>query len=314
MRYVDVKNDVAFRKIFGNEKKKIILISFLNAVLGLEGTDRIRKVTLLNPYQFPRIVNEKASIIDVKAIDGKGATFIVEMQVAEVDGFQKRVLYYQCKDYASQILVGDEYPKLRPVYFIGILDFNYFSGKNYLSKHLIVDGETGECVFKDMQFRFIELGKFKKDIGELENVIDQWTYFIKNALKIESVPADVVDEGLKEAYGEAERFRWTKNQYDAYIKAGIARQDRIGEITFAEKKGRKLAEAEKDKVIEEKDNEIAAKNNEIAVKDNEIVAKDNELKEERKKVKEAIKNAKLDKQKNEDLARQLAELQKQIKG
>ena len=66
MKFVDVKNDIAFRKIFGNEKKKVILISFLNAVLGLEGIDRIKDVTLLNPFQLPRLKGEKASIIDVK--------------------------------------------------------------------------------------------------------------------------------------------------------------------------------------------------------------------------------------------------------
>ena len=75
MKFVDVKNDIAFRKIFGNEKKKVILISFLNAILGLEGKDKIKDVTLLNPFQLPRIKGEKSSIIDVKAIDHKGATY-----------------------------------------------------------------------------------------------------------------------------------------------------------------------------------------------------------------------------------------------
>ena len=89
MKFVDIKNDVAFRKIFGNEQKKIILISFLNAILGLEGADRIVDVTLIDPFQLPRIRGEKASIIDVRAKDQRGHSFIVEMQVAERDGFWK---------------------------------------------------------------------------------------------------------------------------------------------------------------------------------------------------------------------------------
>ena len=203
MTFVDVKNDVAFRKIFGNEKKKSILISFLNAVLGLEGQHRIEEVTLLNPFQLPRIAGEKSSIIDVKATDEKGFTFIVEMQVAEPAGFDKRVLYYASKDYSGQIKIGEEYPKLRPVYFIGVLDFKYFSGKNYLSSHLIVDEETGECVFKDLKFRFIELPKFKKKSHELVDIIDKWTFFIKNASKLDVIPSNTDDEGLKEAYEAA---------------------------------------------------------------------------------------------------------------
>ncbi len=81
MQFVDVKNDVAFRKIFGNKKKTQILISFLNAVLQLEGKRRIVAVKIENPYQFPRIAGEKASIIDVRATEDSGRQFVVEMQV-----------------------------------------------------------------------------------------------------------------------------------------------------------------------------------------------------------------------------------------
>lgn len=233
MKFVDVKNDIAFRKIFGNEQKKIILISFLNAVLGLEGEDRVADVTLLNPFQLPRIIGEKSSIIDVKAKDIKGSTFIVEMQVAEPAGFDKRVLYYTSRDYAGQINVGDEYPKLRPVYFIGVLDFNYFSGKNYLSSHLIVDEETGECVFKDMKFRFIELKKFNKKSHELESIVDKWTFFIKNADELEVMPDNVDDDGLREAYTAAAQHNWSKDEFDAYIYAGMRAQDEIGRVELA---------------------------------------------------------------------------------
>lgn len=230
MKFVDVKNDVAFRKIFGNENKKVILISFLNAVLGLEGQSRVKEVTLLNPFQLPRIAGEKSSIIDVRATDEKGATFIVEMQVAEPAGFDKRVLYYTSKDYAAQINSGEDYPLLRPVYFIGVLNFNYFSGKNYLSSHLIIDEETGECNFKDLKFRFIELKKFNKEVNELKNIIDKWTFFIKNADELEVIPNNVDDEGLREAYEEAAQHNWSKEAYDAYIYSGIRDQDEKGRI------------------------------------------------------------------------------------
>lgn len=238
MKFVDVKNDIAFRKIFGNEKKKVILISFLNAVLGLEAKDRVKDVKLLNPFQLPRIAGEKSSIIDVKATDEKGSTFIVEMQVAEPAGFDKRVLYYTSKDYAGQIHIGDEYPKLRPVYFIGVLDFKYFSGKHYLSSHLIVDEETGECIFKDLQFRFIELPKFNKHTHELNNIIDQWVFFIKNADELEVMPDNTDDEGLKEAYEEAAQHNWTREEYDAYIYAGIREQDEKGRVELAAKRAK----------------------------------------------------------------------------
>ena len=249
MKFVDVKNDVAFRKIFGNEKKKVILISFLNAVLGLKGHDRIKDVTLLNPYQLPRIRGEKASIIDVKAIDNKGATFIIEMQVAEPEGLEQRILYYTSKDYAAQINSGDDYPLLRPVYFIGVLNFTYFSGTNYFSKHLIIDEETGECTFKDIQFRFIELTKFKKKADELVDIIDKWTFFIKNARKLEVIPSNIDDEGLREAYEAAAQHNWSKEEYDDYIYDGMREQDARGIISLAERRAAEKA-VEKDRETE----------------------------------------------------------------
>ncbi|MBL7813885.1 MAG: Rpn family recombination-promoting nuclease/putative transposase [Saprospiraceae bacterium] len=236
MTFVDVKNDVAFRKIFGNENKKIILISFLNAVLGLEGRDRIKEVTLLNPFQLPRLAGEKSSIIDVRATDEKGSTFIVEMQVAEPAGFDKRVLYYTSKDYAGQINSGDDYPLLRPVYFIGVLNFDYFLGEDYLSSHSIIDEATGENGFKDLKFRFIELKKFNKKTHELKNIIDKWTFFIKNAENLEVMPDNVDDEGLKEAYEEAAQHNWSREAYNAYIYSGIREQDEKGRVELAERR------------------------------------------------------------------------------
>ncbi len=86
MDFADVKNDIAFRKIFGNEHKKEILISFINAVLRLDDTNCIVDLEILNPYQPPRIAGLKGSIIDIKARDLNNNFYIVEMQVANKKG------------------------------------------------------------------------------------------------------------------------------------------------------------------------------------------------------------------------------------
>ena len=239
MNFVDVKNDVAFRKIFGSEKKKVIFISCLNAILGLDKQDKIKSITLVDPFQLPRIRREKASIIDVRATDLRGRSFIVEMQVAEKEGFGKRIQYYSCKEYASQIDKGDDYTLLNPVYFVGILNFKFFPTKNYFSKHLTVDEETGECTLGDIKFRFIELPKFKKKEQELTSIIDKWIYFIKKAEKLDVIPSNTDDEGLLAAYEEAKKHNWTKEEYDAYIYSGMREQDQKGEINAAEQRGTK---------------------------------------------------------------------------
>jgi predicted transposase/invertase (TIGR01784 family) len=238
MQFVDIKNDIAFRKIFGNKNKKITLISFLNAVMKLEGSSRIADVEVLNPYQLPIIKNLKASIIDVKAHDEKGNTFIVEMQVAEPDGLDKRLLYYASKDYSQQIESGELFTQLRPVIFIGIFNFYFTIGNKYLSHHAICDVEDGERIIKDMDFYFIELPKFEIQLAGLNNITDKWIFFIKESENLQVVPDNLDDEGLKEAYHDANKHSWGKEELEAYDYSVMREQDHRGKIIAAEKKGK----------------------------------------------------------------------------
>jgi predicted transposase/invertase (TIGR01784 family) len=231
MQFVDIKNDIAFRKIFGNEQKTAPLISFLNASLELEGNERVVSVSIANPYQFPRIAGEKASILDIRATDQAGRKFVVEMQVAEKNGFDKRVQYYLARDYSMQINRGEDYPLLNPAYFIGILDFPFSASKDYHTRHLILDKATNEHLLKDVQFSFIELPKFDLEINKLATPIDKWTYFIKHAEELTFIPDYANDDaGLKEAFIEADKHNWSKDDLIAYdnvsIWEGDQRQER----------------------------------------------------------------------------------------
>ena len=232
MQFVDIKNDIAFRKIFGNEKKKIILISFLNAIMKLEGENRIADVTIANPYQSPILPNFKATILDMRAKDLKGNTFIVEMQVVDVDGMDKRLLYYTSKEYSQQIESGEKYTELNPVIFIGIFDFPFSEG-DYLSNHAICNVKTGERVIKDMDFYFIELPKFKKQLHELNNVTDKWIYFIKEAENLDVIPDNIEDSGLQEAYLYANKNTWSMEELRAYDYQAMREQDERGRMSKA---------------------------------------------------------------------------------
>ncbi len=241
MKFVDVKNDVAFHKIFGNANKTVTLISFLNAVLFLDGSNHVVSVTIENPYLFPPVPSGKTSILDVKATDQDGRKFIVELQVAEKDGFDKRVQYYVSRDYSTQINRGDDYPLLRPTYFIGILDFNFTQNPKYFSTHQTMDTETGENLLKDVKYFLIELQKFDKKETDLVTMVDKWTYFIKNAQNLEVIPSNVDDEGLKTAYSDADQQTWTKKERDAYDDFGIyltdIRQRELFLLNQGEQKG-----------------------------------------------------------------------------
>jgi len=238
MKFVDVKNDIAFRKIFGNENRKETLISFLNAILDFHGDQRISQVSILNPYQLPKLKGGKVTIIDVKATDQLGRTYIVEMQVGDLDGFEKRVLFYSSKSYSDQIKRADFYRKLRPVIFIGILDFEHTENKKYISRSQIRDVETGEQTIKDMEFNFIELPKFNLELHELKTLTEKWVYFIKNAENLEVVPDNINDEGLKSAYEEANVQTWTQEELDAYEYAFMREEDEKARLDKAKKDGK----------------------------------------------------------------------------
>ncbi|MFM9840606.1 MAG: Rpn family recombination-promoting nuclease/putative transposase [Cyclobacteriaceae bacterium] len=134
---------------------------------------------------------------------------------------------------------GVEYKKLKPVYFIGILEFEIGKNPNYFSRHKVLDIETKEQIIQDVEFNFIELPKFNKTIEQLETSIDQWTYFIKNAENLTIIPESVKDEGLKEAYFEADKQNWTKLELEDYLRASMREQDDLGRIDFAEKRAEK---------------------------------------------------------------------------
>jgi predicted transposase/invertase (TIGR01784 family) len=110
--FINPKTDFAFKKIFGSKKSKDILISFLNAILYKE-KEVILDVEILDPYQAPRIKGIKDSYLDVKATITGNKTVIIEMQVLNVLGFEKRILYNAAKAFSTQLSIGEDYTLLR---------------------------------------------------------------------------------------------------------------------------------------------------------------------------------------------------------
>ena len=213
MQFADPKNDLAFKKIFGNENHKNILISFLNSVLDFKDEKTIVDVSLVNPYQVPRIPELKETILDIEATNKNNDTFIVEMQKKDLGDFTKRSLYYTSKAYISQLPKGNDYTMLKKVYFIGILNFNIFENKSYISRHLIINQETNKQDLDDFEFSFIELPKFDKKLEELSNVLDKWIYFIKNASNLTMIPAQYESpKEFKEAFNIAMQTTWDKKE------------------------------------------------------------------------------------------------------
>ncbi|MBF0318091.1 MAG: Rpn family recombination-promoting nuclease/putative transposase, partial [Nitrospirae bacterium] len=185
-------------------------------------------ITILNPWQAPEIPDLKETILDIRAVDKRKVTFIVEIQVQKRMGFQKRVLYYTSKAYVDQLDKGEDYSNLKQVIFIGIVDFNIFEGSDYLTRHRILNTATLKQELKDLEFSFIELPKFTKNENEIENVIDKWIYFIKNASSLKLIPASANFDEIKEAYEIATEMLWDKQELKVYEYWQIRSQDEMG--------------------------------------------------------------------------------------
>jgi predicted transposase/invertase (TIGR01784 family) len=222
-KFLDPKNDVAFKKIFGSEKNKDILIHFLNDMITFKGCGHIKDVTFLKTIQDPATAAHKTSVVDILCKDEKGNTYIVEMQVAKEKGFEKRAQYYASKAYISQAHAGGAYQDLKEVIFLAISDFTIFPDKNgYKSDHVILDRDSHENDLKDFSFTFIELPKFNKDIENLSNVMDKWSYFFKHAAETSEKDLDKIvgqDDIIERAYEELNRFSWNQEELLTYDQA-----------------------------------------------------------------------------------------------
>lgn len=227
MKFLDPKNDYAFKQIFGNELKKDILINFLNNILGYEGDQIITDVTLLNPRQAPHIVGAKETILDVRCHDQGGAEYIVEMQVVDQKDFDKRILYYASKAYSQQLDKSKRYYELKPVIFLAILNFEFTENHKSISTHQIYDVETREHLLTDFQFTFVELPKFVKKEHELQTVTDKWVYFLKHADELEAVPSVIHEEAIKEAFEVVNRIHWSQEELDYYDRRAIEAVDEV---------------------------------------------------------------------------------------
>jgi len=253
MKFADPKSNIAFKKVFGNENKKEILISFLNAILDLKKEKEIVDIKILNPYQAPKIEMLKETMLNVRAKDRRGITFIVEMQVEKQAYFDKRSIYYTSKAYVNQIERGEDYPKLNQVIFIGILNFNIFESKNYITRHLILNTETYKQELKDIEFTFIELPKFKKKEKEIKTIVEKWIYFLKNAGELKIIPAKLKKpKEILEAFKIVEVYNWSKRELEVYeywsLKEGgreeTLKKEREEGIKEGLEKGAKLKEIE----------------------------------------------------------------------
>jgi predicted transposase/invertase (TIGR01784 family) len=240
MRFLDVKTDYAFKKVFGSENSKYSLISFLNSIIYKNRDTKILDLTIVDPYNIPMLEGMKDTYVDVKAKLDNNTTVIIEMQVLNHQGLEKRILYNATKTYSIQLSKNEDYHLLEPVIGLTILDFNMFKDSNkVISSFRLLEQEDYRKYSDDIELIFVELPKFDKEIDELEDITDQWIYFVKNSGSLEYKPDSFNDEvqnaldtanqaGMSEEELEIQRKRKEfiyiqKNSIELAIEEGIER-------------------------------------------------------------------------------------------
>ena len=255
-RYLDPRNDIAFKKIFGSEQNKDVLIHFLNDILGKQGKEQIEQLTFLNTTQPPAIAAQKRSILDVLCTDAQGIMFIVEMQVAKVRGFEKRAQYYAAKAYCDQAKEGDEYANLKEVIFLAIVDFIMFPDKEgYKSEHVVLDKETHDHHLKDFSFTFLELPKFTKErVEDLTTYEEKWCYFFKHSNNAEDMSRMIAnsDHVIQKAYNVLLSHNWSNQELVDYEAVTKANKDAVAREAQVREEGKEEGRVEEKKAVARK--------------------------------------------------------------
>jgi predicted transposase/invertase (TIGR01784 family) len=246
MRFISPKIDYAFKKIFGSEQSQEILISFLNAIIYKE-EKIIQSLTIVNPYNPGQVITLKETYLDVKAVLADGSIVVIEMQIAPMTAFNKRVAYNLAKAYSNQLKTGDDYPFLNPAIAVTITDFILFANTAQVINQFIFQEKTQkfELLDGELQLIFVELPKFNKTLSELQSLTDKWIYFLKEAASLESVPDNLGEVSeIELALNLANQATMTIEELEVVDRRGMMLQDEKGRLAYAEEKGKKEGKEE----------------------------------------------------------------------
>lgn len=188
-KYINPFTDFGFKKLFGEEPHKELLISFLNTLLPEKHQIADLQYTR-NEYQGVSIMDRKA-IFDLTCMSPSGERFIVELQKAKQNYFKDRSVYYATFPVQEQALRGDWDYKLAAVYTIGILDFVFDEDKHKEEVvHFIqLKNQHGKVFYDKLTFIYLTLPYFKKTLYQLESLQDKWFYIFKHLHELQDIPA-----------------------------------------------------------------------------------------------------------------------------
>ncbi|GBF76791.1 hypothetical protein PA598K_05283 [Paenibacillus sp. 598K] len=177
---LDPKNDFVFKRIFGSEENKDILLAFLNRTFMEAGEPPLTEIVLLNPYTDKDSPRDKQSIFDIQAKTAEGKLINVEMQLFNKYDNEKRTLFYWSKQYSGQLEEGQSYKKLKKCVTINILNFTILPNERYHNVFHLREDNSGLTLIDDIEIHIMELSKLNKHIIPNEGGLLNWLLFLKS--------------------------------------------------------------------------------------------------------------------------------------
>ena len=237
-RFVNPYTDFGFKKLFGTELNKELLISFLNALL--PEREQIMDVTYLNTEHLSDQHVERRAVFDVYCTNEKGERFLVEMQRGEQQFFKDRSLYYATFPIREQARRGNDWDyRLKAVYVIGILNFTMddSSDSYYRREVKLMDTRTKDVFFDKLTFVYLEMPKFNKTESELETMFDKWLFVLRNLSRLMERPVALQERVFTRLFEAAEIARFSRPDLVAYEDSLKAYRDWYSVMKTAEDKG-----------------------------------------------------------------------------
>lgn len=215
-KYINPLTDFGFKKLFGTEMNKDLLIDFLNQILPQNKI--IKDLTYSSTDKPGAIKEERKAVFDLYCTSPDGEKFIVEMQKAKQTYFKDRSLFYATFPIQEQAEKGDWNFKLSPVYSIGVLDFKFEENKENTSLHHIIElkNQEGAVFYDKLKFIYVELPKFTKKVEELKTHYDKWLYLLRHLSNLQERPKALQEKVFTKLFEAAEIANFTREEKDAY--------------------------------------------------------------------------------------------------
>ena len=224
-KYVNPYTDFGFKKLFGTEINKDLLISFINSLL--HGREVVKDLTYLNTEHLGISETDRKAVFDVYCENEKGEKILVEMQRGIQQYFKDRSLYYATFPIREQGQKGEWDYQLKAVYIIGILNFTFDKDNDNYFHHEVqlLDNKTKEVFYDKLTFIYLEMPKFNKTEDELTNMFEKWLFVLRNLSRLMERPKALQERIFTKLFEAAEIAKFTKLEYDSYEESLKAYRD-----------------------------------------------------------------------------------------